>query len=300
MNRFEDLSEVPQHPLVLAVGAFDGLHRGHVAVIDAAKTLAAQHAAETGVLRFHPHPAKVLDPDSAPHLLSSEATLAERLMKLDVSIHLRLPFTHDLSRLSPEAFLTLLFDRLPRLKGLVVGSNWRFGRHGKGDFRLLTTFAATRGIQVAQAPDTEWKDSLISSTRIRQAVVDGHLEAAAHMLARPFRLTGTVRDGKKYGRALGFPTANFQPGQECLPPEGVYAMRVGVETEPDRLGAGYITHHPALVEVHLLDFEGDLYGQSLNVDLLAFRRPATPIADPEILRSRIQRDVDGIRTDYPA
>lgn len=298
MKLYAAITEVPETPLVLAAGAFDGVHRGHAAVIRTASEVAARHGADTGVLRFFPHPAKILYPESAPHLLTTEEQLAGQLEEQGVQLQLRMPFTPELSKQPPETFLDTLFSGLPGLRGMVVGANWRFGAHGKGDVQLLQRFAAERDIEVVQAPDTEWHEVLISSTRIRQAVADGHLEAAATMLGRPYQLTGTVEHGKKFGRTLGFPTANLSPEQECLPPPGVYAMRVGIGTAPNLLGAGYITHTPPLCEVHLLDFEGDLYGKPLQVDLLSYERPATPIPDPDALRTRIEKDIQGIRAKF--
>ena len=298
MTLYESLPAVPNKNLVLAVGAFDGLHLGHEKVLQTTRALASKHQAQSGVLRFFPHSAKVLIPESAPHLLGTEKQLLERFEALGLDLQLRLPFTLELSKQEPEAFLEDLFQHLPRLKGMVVGSNWRFGAHGRGDFRLLLEMATAAGVEVLQAEDIESRDVLISSTRIRQAIRDGHMDAAARLLGRPYQLTGMVQSGKKIGRTLGFPTANISPGQECLPPPGVYAMRVGIESSPTHLGAGYITHNPPLCEVHLLDFEGDLYDKEIQVDLLSYERAATPIPDLEKLRARIQLDIQKIRNTF--
>lgn len=280
----------PNEPMVLAIGAFDGLHRGHADIIQHARGMGAR----TGVLRFSPHPARVLRPDQAPPLLCTEEQIQTRLAELGVDLHIRLTFDTARAEQEPEAFLEELSARLPGMNGVVVGGDWRFGRRGRGNAEMLQAFAATRGIEAHVLPDTLWNGGRVSTTRIREALAAGRMEEAAAMLGRPYRLTGVVRDGKKLGRQLGFPTANFQPEQELIPKPGVYAMRATLEgaTHP---AAGYITLDPPLVEVHLLEYQGDLYGRSLAVDLISFQRPAQPIPDLEALRRRIQEDVRGIR-----
>ena len=292
--RFKSYTALPPSPLVLAIGAFDGLHLGHEHVIQTARALADTHHAQTGVMRFHPHPSRVLYPDRAPPLLCSEDQIQGLLARQKVDFHLRLPFDTSLARQSAETFLEELFDGIPLLKGIVVGPNWRFGHQGRGDVHMLRQHAARRGVDVEIAAGTEWDGALVSSTRIRQALQRGDLDAAAHMLDRCYTLHGTVNHGKKYGRALGFPTANFLPHKVLLPPPGVYAMRAHIDGAVHP-AAGYLTHEPPLVEAHLLDFQGDLYGKELEVELVAYQRPATPISDPDALRERIAADVAAIR-----
>ncbi len=287
-------SPVPAAPWVLAIGAFDGFHLGHQQVIRTAGRHAAALGARLGVLRFHPHPSRVLRPGQAPPLLYTEDQSNEVLASLGVDAHLRLPFTRELADLEPEAFLQRLLDTLPGLLHIVVGPNWRFGRQGRGDIHALRDFAATHGFQVDIAPGTAWGESLVSSTRIREALHMGRVEEATTLLGRPYALTGEVREGKKLGRSLGFPTANFLPEQEVLPPHGVYAMRVHVDGRVWP-GAGYVTHDPRLAEVHLLDFAGDLYGKRLRADCIAFQRPAQTLGDLTVLRDIIAGDVASIR-----
>jgi riboflavin kinase/FMN adenylyltransferase len=159
---------------------------------------------------------------------------------------------------------------------------------------MLKQAAEAHGIQVIIAEATEWEGELISSTRIREALHQGDLASATHMLDRHYTLHGTVGPGKQYGRELGFPTANFAPLKGLVPRPGVYAMKVHVDGK-NYAGAGYITHEPPLVEVHLLDFDGDLYGKDLEVELVSYQRPATPISNPQVLRDRIAADVEQIR-----
>ena len=295
---YQKFTEVPRRPTVLAIGAFDGLHLGHQQVMRQTKALAVRYQAQCGVMRFYPHPSRVIAPETAPPLLCDEAQISTVLQGQSVDFQLRLPFTPALSQQEPELFLENLMQGIPGLKGIVVGPNWRFGRQGRGDIALLHSWAATQGIEVCIAEATRQDDHLISSTRIRTCLSEGDLPAATRMLGRPYRLSGIVGNGKKYGRQLGFPTANIVPGvNRLLPPAGVYAMRVHLKNQ-SYLGGGYITHTPRLLEVHLLDFDGDLYGQPLAIDVLRFERPATPIADFGELRQRIQQDLTTIRNDF--
>ncbi len=292
---YPSLTELPQAAMVLAIGAFDGLHLGHKHVIEQARSLAVRHQAQTGILRFSPHPSRVLHPETAPPLLSGETQISQNLAKQGVDFQLRLPFNPELANQEAEDFLQQLKTGIPQLKGLVVGPNWRFGKQGRGDIQLLQSWATENAIEVVIAEGVEANGEMISSTRIRNLVQAGAMKDAAELLGRPYRLSGEVNHGKKYGRELGFPTANFTPESErMLPPEGVYAMTVHLGSKL-YTGAGYITHNPRLVEVHLLDFEGDLYGRELTVDLIQFQRSATPIADQEKLRQRIEQDVKDIR-----
>ncbi|WFB37354.1 tRNA pseudouridine(55) synthase TruB [Kiritimatiellota bacterium B12222] len=296
LPRHTRFDELPETPVVLAIGAFDGLHRGHQNVIQQARHLAVGHQAQTGIMRFAPHPSRVLNPEKAPPLLSTEDQIQQLLTEQGIDFQLRLPFTPQVANLEAETFLDQLHSQIPQLKGVVVGPNWRFGKQGRGDLKLLQAWAANHHIDVVIAQEVLSETHMISSTRIRQEISEGHLEAAAKMLGRPYRLNGVVKHGKKYGRELGFPTANFDPHQDHqLPPSGVYAMRVSYQGQ-SYLGAGYITQDPRLVEVHLLDFEGDLYDQPLEVDVIRHQRSASPIPDPETLRKRIQQDVEEIRT----
>lgn len=290
VHRLDDLPH-PDAPVTLAIGAFDGLHKGHADIIQHARA----QGGRVGVLRFFPHPMRVLRPGEAPPLLCTESRIQVLLNELNVDLHIRLAFDPARAEQEPEAFLEELHTSIPGLKGIVVGPDWRFGHRGRGDIHLLRETARRHGYAVHIRPETQWQNERISSTRIRHAVLRGDLPAAEAMLGRPFRLSGTVQGGKQLGRTLGFPTANFTTEQELLPPAGVYAMLANVD-QHTWMGAGYITHHPALVEVHLLDFEGDLYGRQISVDLIAFRRPPAPLPDPQQLQRKIKEDITAIRT----
>lgn len=290
VHRLDGIPDSDQ-PLTLAIGAFDGLHRGHTEIIAHARA----QGGRVGVLRFYPHPMRVIRPEEAPPLLCTEARIQSLLSQLGVDFHLRLPFSPERAAQEPEAFLEELHQCLPGLQAIVVGPDWRFGRRGRGEIQLLRETAVRYGWTVHVRPETRWQNERISSTRIRHAILRGDLPAAEAMLGRPFRLSGTVQGGKQLGRTLGFPTANFTPQQELLPPAGVYAMTVHTQKQT-YMGAGYITHHPSLVEVHLLEFSGDLYDHQLAVDLIAFRRPPAPLPDLKQLQRKIEEDVAAIRT----
>lgn len=289
ITRLEDVPE-PSAPLTLAVGAFDGIHRGHADLLRLAGTLGPRVA----VLRFHPHPARVIRPAEAPPLLCTEEQIHAQLEAQGVALHIRLPFTPAFATLEPQDFLDLLRQQLPGIQQIVVGPDWRFGARGRGDVQTLRDYAPSAGWRVQVLPESCIDGERISSTRIRLALQRADIPEANRLLGRPYTLTGVVQPGKQFGRQLGFPTANFPPDQELIPPDGVYAMRVWVDGQRWP-GAGYLTQLPDLVEVHLLDYSGDLYGKSLAVELVAFRRPPEALPNPETLRQRIAEDVAAIR-----
>jgi len=295
IQTFEEVSHLPQEAVVLAIGAFDGIHNGHQHVIQQARDVAKSHEAIVGVMRFFPHPSKVLAPEKAPLLLCTEKQISELLHNHEADFQLRLPFTKELANQEPEEFLDTLYREIPHLKGIIVGPNWRFGKQGRGDIEFLKQWADSKRITVSIAQDTLHAETLISSTRIRNVVQKGNLKETAEMLGRNISYTGIVEHGKKFGRELGFPTANFTIEEGLiLPPSGVYAMIAHVGNQRFS-GAGYITEETRLLEVHLLDFEDDLYEKEITVELVSYQRPATPISDPKALRTQIQEDVNTIR-----
>lgn len=288
-------------PIALAAGFFDGLHRGHQVVLRAAIDWARRHRGTPWVMTFDIHPARILQPDRAPPLLTSTRHKLALLERTGLEGCLLLTFNPARARQEPEAFLEWLFRQAPAIRALFVGENWRFGRQGRGDIALLRRFAEPRGICVHTLPPKTAGGIPISSTRIRAAIREGQLDLAARLIGRPFSLMATVIRGRRLGRRLGFPTANLAPDNEVRPPLGVYAVRARVG---DRIHDGVLNYGrrptlgaPAepLMELHLLDTRISLYGQSIEVFWGPRLREERAFPTLAALTRQIRRDVRAAR-----
>ncbi|MBI2437432.1 MAG: bifunctional riboflavin kinase/FMN adenylyltransferase [Lentisphaerae bacterium] len=212
-------------PILLAAGFFDGVHRGHQAIIRKLLRAARRVRGVAWVMTFDTHPLKILAPAKAPRLLTSTPHKLQLLKAMGVDGCVVIHFTRALARREPEAFIAMLARAAPALRRIVIGQNWTFGRHGRGTPELLKALAATYGFKVTVIPPVRWHGRVVSSTRIRAAVLAGRLREARGMLGRNFSLLGTVVPGRRLGRKLGIPTANLDPHNEVLPPDGVYVVR---------------------------------------------------------------------------
>lgn len=288
-------------PIVFAAGAFDGIHRGHQAVLAAARARAAELGGEAWALTFDPHPLKVLRPERAPALITSTPHRLRLLAETGITGVVLLGFNERFAAQEPEAFIAHVRAAAPALSGFVIGENWTFGRRAVGDVALLRRLGARYGFEVIAMPGIEWSGAPISSTRIRQAVAAGDLAAAEAMLGRPFSIYGTVVHGTKIGRELGYPTANVDPHNEVRPPPGIYACRTRFEnkTYPS---AAFLTAHPDprkgppdVVEVHLLDVTLDLYEQDLDVCFVKKLREEWRFDGLAALKAQIARDCEAAR-----
>ncbi|MBM3858557.1 MAG: bifunctional riboflavin kinase/FAD synthetase [Verrucomicrobia bacterium] len=270
-------------PLNVAIGVFDGVHLGHQRVI--------AHASV--VLTFDPHPMRVLHPDKAPPLLTSTPHKLALIQKLGVDVALVLPFTREFADIPAETFLEQLATH--RVRQICVGARFHFGHNRAGNATLMERHAARLGYTVNEIPAVHTADGeMISSSAVRAHVLHGRLDRAAAMLGRPFRLLGTVEPGDQRGRSLGFPTANLNLHNEVLPPDGVYAARVGQRIAVVNVGLRPTFQHATpgrLIEVHLLDFTGDLYGQDIEVALIQKLRGEQKFPNIEALQAQIRADI---------
>lgn len=288
---------------VVAIGNFDGVHRGHQAVLAQARTAADELGVACLALTFHPHPREVLGGKAPPRLtnLARKQALLRANGASDVVV---VPFTRDLAAESPETFARdLLCGRLGA-RAVVVGESFRFGAKRAGDFGTLSTLGGMLGFEAIAATVTGDAKGPFSSTRARDAIAAGDLREAAHVLGRPHALEGIVEEGDRLGRTLGFPTANLSQIAEMLPPHGVYAVRVeiGEAAEAPIAGAMNIGVRPTIaaaptlrVEAHLLDWSGDLYGRALRVSVIDRIRDEQRFAGPDALRAQIAKDVGRAR-----
>jgi riboflavin kinase/FMN adenylyltransferase len=284
----------------VTVGNFDGVHRGHQALVAAAVEDARAAGGSAVVLTFDPHPSRVLAPDRAPSALMTVAQKAEALQSLGVQRLAVLPFTLELSHESPEEFARLALHQALAARTVVVGFNFRFGRGRAGDLKVLEELGRKLRFRVHGLPPVLHDGEPISSTRIREALARGAVEAAAELLGRPFWVDGPVVRGFQRGRTLGAPTANVDPENEALPGAGVYACwaRILDNPAPELIPAVVnIGRRPTFggvgttVEAHLLSFEEDLYGRRLRLEFVQRLREEQAFPDAEALRDQIRRDI---------
>jgi riboflavin kinase/FMN adenylyltransferase len=261
----------------VAMGNFDGIHRGHQSVID----LARGHG-PLGIVTFEPHPRQFFAPDAPPFRLMNAEARANRLARLGVEHLFQLPFDAALAELSPEGFVDQVLYRGLGVAHVVVGADFCFGKDRKGTAEDLATLCAERAIRTTIAPLVTDSGAEISSTNIRRALTEGRPRDAAAMLGHWHRIEGEVLHGDKRGRDLGYPTANMSVDGLHLPKLGVYAVLVDILTGPQKgsrhgvasLGVRpmFGTNRPNL-ETFLFDFKGDLYGQHLSIALVDYLRP---------------------------
>jgi riboflavin kinase/FMN adenylyltransferase len=289
-------------PVVIAAGVFDGFHLGHRAVIDRAIAGARAAGGTPVVVTFDPHPAAVLRPQSAPPLLTSTRHKIRLLADAGIAHVLVLGFDAAFAAQPPEIFIQALADACRPLREICVGEDWAFGKDRAGNLSLLTVLGKKLGFTATGHLPVIVDGKAVSSTAIRAAVESGALAEAARLLGREFSVLGTVIEGRRLGRTLGFPTANVRPESEQLPPNGVYAVRVLVDGK-SHAGIANVGVRPTvsnegvqrLVEVHLFDFSGDLYDCDIEVFFGRFVRPEQKFPDLDALRAQITSDVASVR-----
>lgn len=292
----------PLAAAAVAVGNFDGVHVGHAAIARALVAAARRRAVPAVALTFDPHPATLVRPGAAPAPLSVPGRRAELLLALGVDAVLVQPTDAALVALPAEAFYQEILRRRLGALAIVEGADFRFGAGRRGDVELLRRLGAADHVSVEVVPPVTVGAGPVSSSRLRALVAAGDVAAAAGLATAPYRLTGTVVEGARRGRGLGFPTANLANVATLLPAPGVYAARAAVSgTPPDGVWhAAAVNVGPAPtfgvdtggVEVHLIGFSGDLYGQALDVDFLARLRDTRRFASVEELERQLAADVN--------
>ena len=289
-------------PLFLAIGVFDGVHRGHQAVI----STSAEHArASNGtpvVVTFDPHPEKVLRPQAAPHLLSATQHKIALIRALGVEHLLIITFDKQFAATEPEDFVQKLVAHSKPLREICVGHEWSFGKNRRGNLDLLKTLGSNMTFDVVGIRPVKINSAVVSSTAIRQAIERGDLEKAAEMLGREDTILGTVTHGDNLGKKIGFPTANLSAHSEQFPPNGVYAAeaRIGGELHLGVINLGIRPtvsggRSERVLEIHLFDFNHDIYGHDVEVRFLKFLRPEKKFENLDALVRQIRQDVQQAR-----
>lgn len=296
MRVFSDLDSLPRfRNAVVTIGSFDGVHLGHRRILEQVRSLAVSHEGESVVITFDPHPRTVLKPDDDGFkLLSNTDEKIELLAQAGVDNVVVVPFSLDFAQQHARQYVEDFLIKRFAPRFIVIGYDHRFGAGREGNIAFLKQFEKSAGFEVIEIPAQEVDEIAISSTKIRKALENTDLQLANRLLGHPYSFTGKVVVGNKIGRTLGFPTANIEIADpyKLVLPEGIYAARVGEHT-----GALYIGKRPTLspdgnrtIEVHILDFEGDLYGQNLKVEVLDFIRPDKKLDNLEELKHQIDED----------
>ncbi len=289
--------EIPEHArgASVAMGNFDGVHLGHQSVID----LARGRNAPLGIISFEPHPRSFFSPDSPPFRLMNQAAKAHQLGKLDVEYLFDLPFDSTLSNLTAEEFVRVILAKNLGVTHVVVGADFQFGKGREGNAKMLSALCKDHNIGVTIAPLVSGDNGPYSSSAIRASLAAGQPDEAAKMLGHWHRIDGVVEKGDQRGRELGFPTANISVSGLHLPRFGVYAVFFDVLDGPHKgryLGASSLGERPTFgrnlpnLEVHVLDFNGDLYGASVSVALVKFQRPELKFDGLEPLIIQMKQD----------
>jgi len=300
LRSIPELSRLPG-PLFLAIGVFDGMHLGHQAVI----STSAEHARSVNgtpvVVTFDPHPEKVLRPQAAPHLLTATQHKIGLIRDLGVGHLLIIAFDRQFAATEPEDFVKQLVKHSKPLREICVGHEWSFGKNRRGNLGLLKKLGAQFDFEVVGIPPVTMNGELVSSTAIRHAVQTCDLRKAAVMLGREYTILGTVVRGDDLGKKIGFPTANLSAHNEQFPPNGVYfaqAMLDGV-IYPGVLNLGYrptvSSEKDRVLEIHLFDFDRDIYGSDLEVRFVRYLRPEKKFESVDMLARQIALDVKQAR-----
>jgi riboflavin kinase/FMN adenylyltransferase len=285
---------------VVAIGNFDGVHRGHREVLSTAQAHAARLGASTTVLTFEPHPRQVFVPDQPPFRLSLLRSKVRILEDLGVANLFVLHFDQEFARKTAEQFVTEILVRDLEVRHVVIGSDFCFGHRRQGNADLLRQMGESYGFGVSALDAVRDENGdVISSSRIREALRHGQPGEAARLLGRPWEVEGRVDHGAKRGRDIGFPTANIDLGEYLEPAHGIYAVRAGIDRGRATQwwdAVGYVGRRPTvagenvLLEVHIFDAEPDLYGQHLRVQMIDFLRGDTHFSNMDEMRAQIVRD----------
>ncbi len=282
---------------MLALGNFDGLHRGHTKIIERIRRGAADRGGTTLVLTFDPHPPRIVRPDKAPLLLMTLEQKIEGLAKAGVQGAAVVRFTHDLSRWDPETFVrTVLVDWL-QVAEVWVGADFLFGRDRTGNFSLLRALGSQYGFRAEKIDPIRYKDFVVSSTRIRRLVAEGRVDEAGALLGHHFFIDGQVVRGAGRGREIGIPTANLSTTNELVPPHGVYATTLTVDgvvhSSVTNIGTRptFGDVKAPVIETHALDFNRDLYDRVVRLGFVQRLRDERRFPDVDALKAQIDADV---------
>jgi riboflavin kinase / FMN adenylyltransferase len=283
------------HP-VLALGNFDGIHRGHLKIIERVRRGAAEHGGTPMAMTFDPHPSRVVRPDKAPPLLMTKEQRLEAFERAGISAVAVVRFTLELSQWDPEMFVRTVLVEWLRVSDVWVGANFLFGHGRSGNFSTLRTLGQRYGFRADKIDPVRYKEFVVSSTRVRRLVSEGRMDEAGALLGHQFYIDGRVVPGAHRGKALGFPTANLETENELLPPNGVYATMTTIDgiVHPSITNVGvrptFGDTAKTTIEAYVLGFDGDLYGRQVRLGFVQRLRDERKFDDVDALRAQIEAD----------
>lgn len=292
-------SELPA--CTLALGNFDGVHKGHRVVLDAALAKAREAGLAPAVAVFDPHPRRFFQPDSPPFRLMDDVQQADAIRELGFERLHVLPFNTAMSRMMPREFAETVLTGWSHASHVFVGADFEFGKGRSGDVRILAGIGSQIGFGVTGVTLKSTGDEKISSSGIRQALEAGDIDAARQLLGRPWIVRGEVEQGDQRGRTIGFPTANISLGDYCRPAFGVYAVRIRIDSRLHD-GVANVGRRPTFdgtaerLEVHIFDFAADIYGQMVDVEFVRFLRPEQKFDGLDALKAQIGQDAIAARS----
>ena len=286
---------------VVTIGAFDGVHAGHQAILNGLKKQAQRVDGETVVITFHPHPRRILHNADAPSMLTSLEERIERFHLLGIDHLVVVPFDHVFAELSAEEYIHKFLAGSFHPAIIVVGYDHRFGKDRKGDFQLLKSISAELNFEVFEIPEQLLNESSVSSTLVREYLLSGQVEKANELLSYKYQMHGVVIEGDKLGRTLGFPTANLSliDSDKLIPASGVYAVTVHlnqngiIRHEKGMMNIGYrptVNGKERRIEVHIFQFDEDIYHQQLKVSLINYTRKEMKFSGLDALTTQLNQD----------
>ncbi len=285
-----------RHP-VLALGNFDGLHRGHVKIIERIQRGASERGGTSVVLTFDPHPPRILRPDKAPPLLMTKTQKLDALGRAGVQGAAVVRFTREMSQWEPETFVRTVLVEWLHVAEVWVGADFLFGRDRSGNFTLLKSLGAQHGFRAEKIDPVRYKDFVVSSTRIRRLVSEGRVDEAGALLGHHYTIDGAIVEGAKRGREMGFPTANLSTENDLIPPHGVYATTITIDgaVHPSVTNIGtrptFEDQTATVVETHVINQSMDLYGRQIRLAFIQRLRDERKFPDLEALQEQIATDV---------
>ena len=292
-------SQFEETNLCLAIGNFDGFHKGHISILDSLKKIANQNNLPTAIMSFSPHPREYFENKNENFNIYTKSEKINFLKKYDINIYIEFTFDKNLAELSADQFVEEILINKLNIKNVIVGKDFKFGKNRSGNFQILENYSKENNFDVHLVESVMLSDgsSKFSSSIIRENIKNAEMEKVNFALGRPWHIHGTVIEGDKKARKINFPTANIIPGKHILPRKGVYCVEVCIDNEK-YLGVSNFGKRPTvdgskvLLETHIFNFNKEIYGNELTVRFLTFIRPEQKFANFDELAKQIKKDIE--------